>query len=192
MANAARVTMPTDGVETLYGPYDENLKQLEAALAVRLRTSGSDVVIEGQADGVARAERVFGQFAGLLQDGYRFQRGDVKTAAQLVQQNPNVELAEYFLRGNAKAAGRKQIIPKSVAQRHYLDAIDRLADEGQDRLEAGATAEAAGKFRQALALDPYHAAALDGLTLASERLGQREAARRYRNRAERLRRRAGA
>jgi phosphate starvation-inducible PhoH-like protein len=116
--------MPDEGVETLYGPYDENLKQLETALSVKLRTSGSDVVIEGHPDGVARAERVFGQFAGLLRDGYRFQRGDVRTAAQLVQQNPNIELPEYFLRGGAKAAGRKQITPKSVAQRNYLDAIE--------------------------------------------------------------------
>jgi phosphate starvation-inducible PhoH-like protein len=125
LASAARVTMPDEGVETLYGPYDENLKQLEVALAVKLRTSGNDVVIEGQPDGVARAERVFGQFAGLLRDGYRFQRGDVKTAAQLVQQNPNVELPEYFLRSGTKAAGRKQVSPKSVAQRNYLDAIER-------------------------------------------------------------------
>jgi len=125
MASAARVTMPDEGVETLYGPYDENLKQLEAALSVKLRTSGSDVVIEGNPDGVARAERVFGQFAGLLRDGYRFQRGDVRTAAQLVQQNPNVELPEYFLRGSSKAAGRKQVTPKSVAQRNYLDAIEK-------------------------------------------------------------------
>mgnify|MGYP003337404101 FL=1 len=76
MASAARVTMPDEGLETLYGPYDENLKQLETALSVKLRTSGSDIVIEGEPGGVARAERVFGQFAGLLRDGYRFQRGD--------------------------------------------------------------------------------------------------------------------
>ncbi len=117
--------MPDEGVETLYGPYDENLKQLETALSVKLRTSGNDVVIEGNPDGVAKAERVFGQFAGLLRDGYRFQRGDVRTAAQLVQQNPNVELPEYFLRGSAKAAGRKQVTPKSVQQRNYLDAIEK-------------------------------------------------------------------
>jgi hypothetical protein len=73
-----------------------------------------------------------------------------------------------------------------------LDAIDRLAAEGQDKLAAGSAAAAAGKFRQALALDPYHPAALDGLTQACERLGQPEAAQRYRNRAARLRQRAGA
>ena len=72
-----------------------------------------------------------------------------------------------------------------------LDTIDRLAAEGRDKLLGGEPSEAAGKFRQAVALDPYHTAALDGLASACEQLGQAEAARRYRNRAERLRRRAG-
>jgi len=68
-----------------------------------------------------------------------------------------------------------------------LDVIDRLAVEGQDKLLAGLPAAAAGKFRQALALDPYHSAVLNGLIKACEQLGQPEAAQRYRNRAERLR-----
>jgi nucleotide-binding universal stress UspA family protein len=73
-----------------------------------------------------------------------------------------------------------------------LDVIDRLAGEGQDKLAGGSAAEAAGKFRQALALDPYHSAALTGLIQACEQLGQAEAAQRYRRRAERVSRRAGA
>ncbi len=73
-----------------------------------------------------------------------------------------------------------------------LDVIARLAAEGRDKLRAGQAAGAAGKFRQALALDPYHAAALDGLVAACEKLGQPDVAQRYRNRAERLRQRTGA
>jgi len=72
-----------------------------------------------------------------------------------------------------------------------LDVIDRLAAEGRDKLLAGHAAGAAGKFRQALDLDPYHAAALDGLITACEMLGQSDAAERFRKRVERLRRRAG-
>src|SRR6476620_9026539 len=106
-----RIAMPDEGIETLYGSLDENLKHLESALNVRLKTSGHDVVGEGGADEVALAERVLGQLGALLRDGYRFGRGDVKTAAQLVTQNPNVELQEYFLKGNARAAGRKQVVP---------------------------------------------------------------------------------
>ncbi len=72
-----------------------------------------------------------------------------------------------------------------------LDVIDRHVVEGGERLGAGAAAEAAGKFRQALALDPFHPAALEGLATACEKLGQADSAGRYRRRAERLRKRAG-
>ncbi|MCC7186881.1 MAG: PhoH family protein [Acidobacteria bacterium] len=119
-----RIQMPDEGIETLYGPFDEHLRALETTLAVRLKTQGHELIIEGPPDEVGRAEHVFGQLARLLTSGYRFGRGDVKTAAQLVAQNPNVELAEYFLRSNARAAGRKQVAPKSVMQREYLEAIE--------------------------------------------------------------------
>jgi phosphate starvation-inducible PhoH-like protein len=119
-----RIAMPDEGIESLYGSFDENLRHLESALNVRLKTSGHDVVIEGAAEDVARAERALEQLAGLLREGYRFARGDVKTAAQLVTQNPNVELQEYFLKGSARPVGRRQVTPKSVNQRRYVDAID--------------------------------------------------------------------
>ena len=41
--------MPDEGIETLFGSFDENLKGLESALNVRLKTSGHDVVVEGAA-----------------------------------------------------------------------------------------------------------------------------------------------
>jgi phosphate starvation-inducible PhoH-like protein len=116
--------MPDEGIDTLYGPFDEHLRSLEAALDVRLKTQGSDLIIEGETPRVDRAERVVDQLAKLLVAGYRFGRGDVKTAAQLLTQNPNVELQEYFLRSGARSAGRKQVAPKSVVQRAYLEAIE--------------------------------------------------------------------
>jgi phosphate starvation-inducible protein PhoH and related proteins len=122
-----RVTMPDEGLETLYGPYDEHLKTLEETLSVRFKTRGGELTIEGGADEVGRAEHVMSQLGRLLESGYRFGRGDVKTAAQLLTQNPNIELQEYFLRNqnaNARSAGRKQVVPKSVMQRAYLDAIE--------------------------------------------------------------------
>src|SRR5262249_22942642 len=111
-----RIAMPDEGIESLYGSFDENLRHLESALNVRLKTSGNDVVIEGAADDVGRAERVLEQLATLLRSGHRFQRGDVKAAAQLVTQDPNVELHEYFTKGSARAAGRRQVTPKSINQ----------------------------------------------------------------------------
>jgi phosphate starvation-inducible PhoH-like protein len=49
----------------------------------------------------------------------------VRTAAQLVAQDDRVELADYFLRGASRATGKRQVMPKSVNQRKYLDAIDK-------------------------------------------------------------------
>jgi phosphate starvation-inducible PhoH-like protein len=120
-----RMALPDEGIETLFGPFDENLRSLESALGVTLKTSGHDLVIEGDPDNVGRAERVFEQLAGLLREGYRFARGDVKTAAQLLLQNPDVELQEYFLKGSARPAGRRQVVPKSITQRRYLEEIDQ-------------------------------------------------------------------
>ena len=116
--------MPDEGIETLFGSFDENLRSLESALRVTVRTSGHDVVIEGDAEDVAKAERTLSQMGALLREGYRFARGDVKTAAQLVTQDPNVELQEYFLKGTSRSAGRRQVVPKTVMQRRYLEAID--------------------------------------------------------------------
>ena len=118
--------MPDEGIETLFGSLDESLKSLESVLNVKLKTSGHDVVVEGNADAVARAERVFEQLAGLLRDGYRFARGDVKTAAQLLADAPDAALQEFFRPSPGRTAGRKQVTPKSVTQRRYLDAIDRF------------------------------------------------------------------
>ncbi|HUR19712.1 MAG TPA: PhoH family protein [Vicinamibacterales bacterium] len=120
-----RVPMPDEGIETLYGPFDEHLKTLEETLSVKLKTHGGELIIEGGEAEVGRAEHVMSQLGKLLEAGYRFGRGDVKTAAQLLTQNPNIELQEYFLRNNnARSAGRKQVVPKSVAQRAYLEAIE--------------------------------------------------------------------
>ena len=120
-----KITVPDDGAESLYGTHDENLKHLEALFKVRIRTNGYEVIVEGDAVEVARAERVLEQLIGLIRGGYKLAKGDVKTASQLVSQDENVELGDYFLRGAARTSGKKQVMPKSVNQRRYLDAIEK-------------------------------------------------------------------
>ena len=120
-----KIAVPDEGAESLFGTYDENLKQLEGLFNVQIRTSGHELIVEGDAGDVARAERVLEQLSALMQGGYKLGKGDVKTAAQLVAQDENVELADYFLRGAARTSGKRQVMPKSVNQRRYLDAIDQ-------------------------------------------------------------------
>jgi phosphate starvation-inducible protein PhoH and related proteins len=120
-----KISVPEDGIETLFGSYDENLRQLETAFGVRIRTQGSDLLVEGAPDDEVRVERTVSQLSSLLKEGYRVSNGDVKTAAQLVSQDSDVELRDYFVRGATRSAGRRQVAPKSVNQRRYLDAIEQ-------------------------------------------------------------------
>jgi phosphate starvation-inducible PhoH-like protein len=83
------------------------------------------VLVEGDPADVARTERVLEQLSALMREGYKLSRGDVKTAGQLVAQDASVELRDYFLKGVARHAGRRPVLPKSVNQRRYLDAIER-------------------------------------------------------------------
>jgi phosphate starvation-inducible PhoH-like protein len=120
-----RITLPEEGIETLFGSFDENLKYLEGLLGVRLRTQGHDLLVEGVPAGVTKIERLFSQLGALAQEGYRISNGDVKTAAQLVADDATVDLRDYFLRSPLPQSGKRRVAPKSVNQRRYLDAIEQ-------------------------------------------------------------------
>ncbi|CAN5423810.1 MAG: PhoH family protein [Acidobacteria bacterium] len=119
-----KIAVPDEGAEALFGTYDENLKHLETLFHVRIRTSGQEIIVEGETADVTRSEKVLEQLSALMRGGYKLGKGDVRTASQLIAQDENVALADYFLRGAAKTAGKRQVMPKSVNQRRYLDAID--------------------------------------------------------------------
>jgi phosphate starvation-inducible PhoH-like protein len=120
-----KIAIPDEGVESLFGTHDENLKHLETLFGVRIRTTGNELLLEGESADTARAEKVLDQLAGLIRGGYRLAKGDVKTAAQLVLQDEHVDLAEYFVRSSTKTSGKRQVVPKSVTQKRYLDAIEQ-------------------------------------------------------------------
>jgi phosphate starvation-inducible PhoH-like protein len=118
-----RITVPEEGIETLFGSYDENLKHLESLFNVRIRTQGHDLLVEGDSPGLDRVDRVVGQLSSLMREGYKLSNTDVKTASALVAQDGSVDLRDHFLKGSVTTAGRR-IAPKSVTQRKYLDAIE--------------------------------------------------------------------
>jgi phosphate starvation-inducible PhoH-like protein len=120
-----KIQIPDEGAESLFGTYDENLKQLESQFGVRIRTSGKELLVEGDPADVARAEKVLEQLSGLMRGGYRLGKGDVKTAATLVTQDENVDLSDYFLRSATKTSGKRQVVPKTITQKRYLDAIEQ-------------------------------------------------------------------
>src|SRR5262245_60276148 len=120
-----RIALPEEGIETLYGARDANLKHIESLLDVQIRTQGSDVIIEGAPGDEERARQIFDQLRTLMDEGYVLANGDVKTAAQLIGDNEHVDLRDYFLKGDQRQATKRRVNPKSVNQRKYLDLIDQ-------------------------------------------------------------------
>ena len=120
-----KITLPEDGIETVFGAHDANLKHIESLINVRIRTQGADVIIEGDPASESRAARVFDGLKLLMDEGYQLANGDVKTAAQLVVDNDDVDLRDYFLKGGQKQPTKRRVSPKTVNQRRYLEAIEQ-------------------------------------------------------------------
>ena len=120
-----KITLPEEGIETLFGSHDANLKHIESVLDVRLSTQGAQLIVEGGRAEEARVATIFEQLQQLREAGYELTNGDVKTAADLIVENADLDLRDYFLKGGQKQAGRRRVNPKSVNQRRYLDAIER-------------------------------------------------------------------
>jgi phosphate starvation-inducible PhoH-like protein len=121
-----KVTVPEAGVPTLFGAYDDNLRQLESLLNVRIRTQGHELMVEGDAASTAKVARLVEQLGELMEEGHSISDKDVKTAAQLVAKDAEADLRDYFLKdGQLRTAGKRRIAAKSANQRRYLEAIDQ-------------------------------------------------------------------
>src|SRR2546421_3276226 len=118
-----RITVPEEGIETLFGSYDENLKHLESLFNVRIRTQGHDLLVEGESPNLDKVDRVVGQLSSLMRDGFKLSNSDVKTAGDLVAQDTSVDLRDHFLKGSLTSSGKRRNAPKTVNQRRYPDAI---------------------------------------------------------------------
>ncbi len=121
-----KIPIPAEGIETLFGSFDENLKNFELLFNVQIRTDGHELLVEGAPDGAEKVARLVAQLTGLFRDGYQFAKGDVQRAAQLVAQDETVELGDYFQRGALRPSSKRRVMPKSVNQRKYLDAIEEF------------------------------------------------------------------
>ena len=121
-----KIALPEEGIETLYGARDANLKHIEALLDVQISTQGHDVIVEGEPGAERLAAQIFDQLRSLIQEGYALADGDVKTAAQLLVEDADLDLRDYFLKGGQRQGTRRRVNPKSVNQRRYLDAIEQF------------------------------------------------------------------
>ena len=118
-----RITLPERGGEALFGTHDENLRHLEETLKVRIRSQGSELIVEGDEKAREVVTQIFEQLAGLMKEGYSVSSADVRLAASLLSQDPTTKLREYLMKAAIRGA-RKVIVPRSLNQRAYLEKME--------------------------------------------------------------------
>jgi phosphate starvation-inducible PhoH-like protein len=82
----------TPGIEPLYGTHDENLRLLEDGLHVTIDLRSDAIHVTGNADSVARVERVFADFEALRRAGVNLHNGELHGMLKMVVADQSVTL----------------------------------------------------------------------------------------------------
>jgi phosphate starvation-inducible protein PhoH and related proteins len=118
-----KIELPPRGLETLFGVHDQNIKYLESLLDVRIDARGQDVSIDGDPSDVETVERILQDFSDLFKEGKQFTDKELREAFAQIAEDRAFSLRDYFTKTRFNPAGKKQVAPKSVNQRKYIQAI---------------------------------------------------------------------
>ena len=113
------------GIESLFGTRDENIRLLERGLQVSTNLVDNSIEIHGDAANVKRAESILRDYASLTKEGVIFANGDLNNYLRVVTEDPDVSLSALVASGRQRSFGKKILTPKTVNQRRYLEAIER-------------------------------------------------------------------
>jgi phosphate starvation-inducible PhoH-like protein len=113
------------GIESLYGTRDENIRLLEAGLQIKTHIFDSALELEGEPEGVHRAEGILDDYLHLVTEGVVFKNGDLNSYLKVVIADPQVSLRSLVSSAKKRNCGNKDLVPKSLNQQLYLEAIER-------------------------------------------------------------------
>src|SRR6202140_1107037 len=113
------------GIESLFGTRDENIRLIESGLGVSASLLDSFIEIQGDEANVSRAERILEDYAALVREGHIFTNGDLNSYFRVVTEDREVSLRSLVSSGRQRNFGKKVLAPKTVNQRRYLEAIER-------------------------------------------------------------------
>ena len=123
-ATLRKIVLPERGLESLFGPFDENLKTLESLLGVTVTVRGSDIMIEGDQEGVDAVERIVEDYTQLIRDGQKISSVELKSAFKQIAEDRAYSLQEHMTSARFNPSGKKQVTARSANQRRYLEMIE--------------------------------------------------------------------
>jgi phosphate starvation-inducible PhoH-like protein len=123
LASTAKVDLgDNDVARTLGGGQNENLKIIERRLGVRVGQRGTELHLTGSPEALALAVKLVEELRSLIQGGSSVYREDVEQAIKVLGRG-SASLKEVFVGPVFTKVGNKQVTPKSIAQKRYVDAI---------------------------------------------------------------------
>ncbi|MBW2237963.1 MAG: PhoH family protein [Deltaproteobacteria bacterium] len=102
----------------LFGDYNKNLKKIEALVDVSIHARGNTVFIQGDSIAESLAKNILKQLYNLLKEGYPIYSRDV-----ILSEDDRINLKDIFLDKVYVTSKKRPVIPKSPAQKEYIDAI---------------------------------------------------------------------
>jgi len=119
-----RITLATESdLLSLLGRNDENLRLLESELDLRIVARGAEITLKGEGRQVARGARILEEFQARVEAGLPVQAPDVRAALRVLAEDEGADLRSIFLDAISVPSRKKQITPKTLNQKRYVDAI---------------------------------------------------------------------
>ncbi len=113
------------GIESLFGTHDENIRVLENNLNISTQLLDDSIELKGADLDVARAEEILEEYVSLVKEGHVFSNGDLNSYLRVVTADRDVSLRALVNSGRQRNFGKKIVVPKTINQRRYLEAIER-------------------------------------------------------------------
>ena len=123
MTDLKKLELPPQGLNTLFGVQDQNIKYLESLLDVSIGARGNELLIDGDPNDIETVEQILKEFGEMFDEGQHFTDKELKDAFKQIAEDRAYSLKDYFLKARFNPAGKKQVAPKTANQRKYLDAI---------------------------------------------------------------------
>jgi phosphate starvation-inducible PhoH-like protein len=119
-----RITLASEAdLAPLLGRNDENLRLLEAELALRIVARGNEITLRGDQRQVARGARIVEELVARVGAGLPVQASDVRAALRVLAEDEGADLKGIFLDAIPVPSRKKQITPKTINQKRYVEAI---------------------------------------------------------------------
>lgn len=109
----------------LYGNNEENLRYLESKCGLSVVTRDTWLQIDGPEDAVELAVCIFDLLRDGREQGLVIKDADFRNVVDGIIEGREDELRSLFERGTVIKTRRKSIVPKSIGQKRYLNAILR-------------------------------------------------------------------